>query len=448
MTNEELIKLIQKPEENNYQKSYDMLISSGKIRGLDKKNLDYYTEKHHIIPRCMGGKDEDENYVLLTYPEHIIAHILLYKIYPNNCGLTVAANTMITVDRYSADVDSFINDIRESTLELLEEINRNSRVVKGKSIVCTNNSGKVLKVYETMSDTTLDGFNFGSIHSCIKYRKGNHYYGYNWYSRDKFEEEYGAILNAEELKQTKIIPIPPRLVCHSSGKIYYIFEDSMHAYKAGFNFSSISIVLNTNKLHGKYNWSSLEQFIQDYNYSMEDINNFKNPAEYPKYYSHVLLACIDPKTKKIVKIYKDSYETEEDGFNRQALITRADGIHTCQGYIWKSAKKLSLTELEEYYSRDFYETPINKGLAYIPIREDIIQIDPDTKDIIAIWKFPGMSGELIKHKYHGKEYREAIKYDRIYKKTRWRTRSQYEKEFPDKLKEYESRSKNSIEAKA
>ena len=42
MTNEELIKLIQKPDENNYQKSYDMLISSGKIRGLDKKNLDYY----------------------------------------------------------------------------------------------------------------------------------------------------------------------------------------------------------------------------------------------------------------------------------------------------------------------------------------------------------------------------------------------------------------------
>lgn len=37
-------------------------------------------------------------------------------------------------------------------------------------------------------------------------------------------------------------------------------------------------------------------------------------------------------------------------------------------------RKLSLTELEEYYSRDFYETPINKGLAYIPIREDITQI--------------------------------------------------------------------------
>lgn len=446
MTNEELIKLIQKPEENNYQKSYDILISSGKIRRLDKKNLDYYTEKHHIIPRCMGGKDEDENYVLLTYPEHVIAHILLYKIYPNNCGLTVAANTMITVNKYNnTDVESFINSIRESVLELLEEINRNSRVIKGKSIVCTNNSGRVLKVYETMSDTTLDGFNLFSIHACICYSNSKHYYGYNWYFKDEFEKENGTIYNIDSLKLTKIIPIPPRLVCHSSGKIYYIFKDSIEADTAGFNFGSISRVLNTNNLHGKYNWSSLEQFIQDYSYSMEDINNFKNPSNYPKVYSHVLLACIDPKTKKIVKIYRDSYETEEDGFIRRALITKANGKSINQGYIWKSSKKLSLDELEEYYSRDYYETPISKGLAYVPIMEDILQIDPVTSDIIAIWKFPGMTKKLIEHKFHGKEYREAIKHDKIYKKTKWRTRSQYELEFPNKLKEYESRNQNSIE---
>ena len=39
---------------------------------------------------------------------------------------------------------------------------------------------------------------------------------------------------------------------------------------------------------------------------------------------------------------------------------------------------------------------------------------------------------------------KSIKHDKI-KKTKWRTRSQYELEFPNKLKEYESRNQNSIE---
>ena len=40
-----------------------------------------YVECHHIIPRCVGGSDEKENLVMLTYREHIIAHRLLAKIY-------------------------------------------------------------------------------------------------------------------------------------------------------------------------------------------------------------------------------------------------------------------------------------------------------------------------------------------------------------------------------
>lgn len=43
-----------------------------------------YTEKHHIIPRCLGGSDEQENIVKLTAREHYIAHLLLTKMFPNN----------------------------------------------------------------------------------------------------------------------------------------------------------------------------------------------------------------------------------------------------------------------------------------------------------------------------------------------------------------------------
>lgn len=67
----------------NYKLIYDKLILRGKSRGLDKKQITYYTESHHIIPRSLGGSDEVSNLVLLTGREHFIAHLLLSKIYDN-----------------------------------------------------------------------------------------------------------------------------------------------------------------------------------------------------------------------------------------------------------------------------------------------------------------------------------------------------------------------------
>ena len=44
-----------------------------------------YKERHHIIPQCMGGSDDEENLVDLLLREHIVAHKLLADIYPS-CG--------------------------------------------------------------------------------------------------------------------------------------------------------------------------------------------------------------------------------------------------------------------------------------------------------------------------------------------------------------------------
>ena len=41
----------------------------------------FESEKHHIIPRCMGGNDLKNNLVSLTIEEHFLAHKLLAKIY-------------------------------------------------------------------------------------------------------------------------------------------------------------------------------------------------------------------------------------------------------------------------------------------------------------------------------------------------------------------------------
>lgn len=102
----------------DYQKQYSDLIENGRLRGLDKSNLDGYYEKHHIIPRCMGGLDEDSNYVLLTCYEHILAHNLLTKIYPNVYGLQFAIIQMIpsrlTWDKLTEEEIKEIAIIREN----------------------------------------------------------------------------------------------------------------------------------------------------------------------------------------------------------------------------------------------------------------------------------------------------------------------------------------------
>lgn len=54
-----------------------------------------YNEKHHIIPKCMGGKDAQENLILLPARAHFICHYMLHKAYPDNTKLALAFSMMI-----------------------------------------------------------------------------------------------------------------------------------------------------------------------------------------------------------------------------------------------------------------------------------------------------------------------------------------------------------------
>lgn len=51
---------------------------------------DSYHEKHHIMPRCLGGSDEESNLIDLFAREHFIAHKLLASENPNNDKLVYA----------------------------------------------------------------------------------------------------------------------------------------------------------------------------------------------------------------------------------------------------------------------------------------------------------------------------------------------------------------------
>lgn len=80
----------------NYQVHYNNLISKAQSRILEST---IYTERHHIVPRCIGGSDDSCNLVDLLPEEHLVAHLLLHKIHPNNNSLLYAANMMTNFKR-------------------------------------------------------------------------------------------------------------------------------------------------------------------------------------------------------------------------------------------------------------------------------------------------------------------------------------------------------------
>jgi hypothetical protein len=79
----------------NYQRIYDEIIEQAKLRGLNKKLLKGYFEKHHIVPKCLGGLNENSNYVLLTGREHYLCHWLLWKTNKENHKLLCAYNRIV-----------------------------------------------------------------------------------------------------------------------------------------------------------------------------------------------------------------------------------------------------------------------------------------------------------------------------------------------------------------
>ena len=76
----------------NYENIHNQLIHKAKARVLEG-----YKELHHIVPKCMGGGNEDSNLVYLTAREHFIIHLLLVKMHPSNLKLVRAAFMMATI---------------------------------------------------------------------------------------------------------------------------------------------------------------------------------------------------------------------------------------------------------------------------------------------------------------------------------------------------------------
>lgn len=61
--------------QNKYTRWYYSIIQRAQTRTISN-----YTEKHHIIPKSLGGSNNKDNLVALTAREHFVCHLLLTRI--------------------------------------------------------------------------------------------------------------------------------------------------------------------------------------------------------------------------------------------------------------------------------------------------------------------------------------------------------------------------------
>lgn len=85
--------------QNKYTKWYNSIISKARDREIES-----YTETHHIIPKSLGGTNDKNNLVKLTAREHFICHLLLVKMVEGKQKVKMAnAAFMLTVTSKTQD---------------------------------------------------------------------------------------------------------------------------------------------------------------------------------------------------------------------------------------------------------------------------------------------------------------------------------------------------------
>lgn len=216
----------------NYQKIYDQIVNRSR-----SKILDGYFEKHHIVPRSMGGSNSKDNLINLSAREHLICHILLAKIYGGK--LWAAVNRMTNFGEknsrkyeiyrrsYSKSISGSGNpryglEVKKSTRDAIGNKNKGKTCSKETKIkLSKSGSGKIRSYESKLNYSRSKGGKPFKVFKLI----GNTFRKINI---SKLPKEYvGTFLSQREC--SKLLNIPHQGICkalrNKKSHIYgYTFE--------------------------------------------------------------------------------------------------------------------------------------------------------------------------------------------------------------------------------
>lgn len=116
-------------KELNYETEYK---NTWKAKTEDDLSNYTYLEKHHIIPKCLGGTDDINNIVKMSAASHLEAHILLLKLNPDNLDLLLAVNSMLMSSKFTKEQKKEINIDEIDLIKYSEIREKLSLLQKGK----------------------------------------------------------------------------------------------------------------------------------------------------------------------------------------------------------------------------------------------------------------------------------------------------------------------------
>ena len=161
----------------DYKKIYYKIIENAKHEiKEDRRNIGYF-EKHHILPKSLGGSNDKNNLVKLTAREHFICHWLLVKMYDkgtdehykmlcalwrmNNNGSRSQKEHYINSRAYEKLRTEFAENV--SKIMSINQLGQNNSQF-GTKWYTNRNTGESKKFKEKPDDTWIDGRNIFNKH--------------------------------------------------------------------------------------------------------------------------------------------------------------------------------------------------------------------------------------------------------------------------------------------
>ena len=157
----------------NLQKIYDSIIKNA----LQRKKPNSYMERHHIIPKSLGGSNDKNNLVELTAREHCLVHLLLAKIHKGkmwNAALIMTNRFKLNSRAYEIVRIEYSKEMSKRMIGIKNFYFNKGHLLSGSknpnfkgTIVATNITTGICQFFTTKADLNKAGFDQGTVSKCL-----------------------------------------------------------------------------------------------------------------------------------------------------------------------------------------------------------------------------------------------------------------------------------------
>lgn len=187
--------------QNKYTRWYYDIISNAKSRTITPGT---YKERHHIIPRCLGGSNLSANLVDLTAREHFICHLLLPKMVDKKVKskMTYALWTMANLENKNQSGKRYrvSSRIYEQIRELVKTENSGAGHSQAKTYKVTEPNGVTYTVNHLKGFCKDHNFNYDQVLRLIRdHRAGRSGPLEGWSFVDIHSINYNKPLNEKKI---------------------------------------------------------------------------------------------------------------------------------------------------------------------------------------------------------------------------------------------------------